>query len=706
MKKIYLALLLLLILPVKALAQQVPDKVFKLDKLSQQDILPQGWKISPGDNPQWAQPGFDDHKWANCDSLLEQIILDSKSDHFWLRLHLLVDSSLKTTDFAFIIYQNVASVIYVDGKPVKSYGSIVEPVKMYDPLGYPIPVKLSAGSHVVAVQLVASKFLLKYRDIGSLYLTFSLEINAKTNAENNHAIVSAIDRQFSDHNLLLIGMFFILTITHLASYLYYRKQKAHLYYAIITFILLFATLTNFTVTGQHSPVVIFWLSLIAFLGFIGFVFLPLTIYELFDYRGRLVIKIILSFSVICVSFIWINTTYAYYLLFYVTPLVNALECLRIGIWALKAKKSGAVFIIAGSFLFLSLLVLSNLIPGDWGELLFMFSQISLPVGMTVFLAIRTAITYRSLELKFVEVQELLHQNTKYQAEKQELLAGQNEKLELLVTKRTAELSQSLSELKAAQNQLVQSAKMASLGELTAGIAHEIQNPLNFVNNFSEVNTELIDEMQEEIDKGDFEEVKAIANDIKENQQKINQHGKRADFIVKGMLQHSRTSTGEKQLTNINTLADEFLKLSYHGLRAKDKTFNTELVTNFDDELPVVNVVQQDIGRVLLNLFNNAFYAVSQKQKKAGNDYKPEVSVTTSAENGQVIIKVKDNGIGIPDGIKEKIMQPFFTTKPTGEGTGLGLSLTYDMVVKGHGGKIEVNTKEGAFTEFVISLPLG
>jgi two-component system NtrC family sensor kinase len=247
--------------------------------------------------------------------------------------------------------------------------------------------------------------------------------------------------------------------------------------------------------------------------------------------------------------------------------------------------------------------------------------------------------------------------------------------------------------------------MASLGELTAGIAHEIQNPLNFVNNFSEVNTELIDEMQGEIDKGDYEEAKAIANDIKENQQKINQHGKRADFIVKGMLQHSRTSTGERQPTDINVLANEFLKLSYHGLRAKDKLFNAELVTNFDDKLPAINVVQQDIGRALLNLFNNAFYAVSQKQKKAGNDYKAEVSVTTAFENGQVIIKVKDNGTGIPDDIKDKIMQPFFTTKPTGEGTGLGLSLTYDIVVKGHGGNIAVNSNEGYGSEFNVKLPL-
>ncbi len=267
------------------------------------------------------------------------------------------------------------------------------------------------------------------------------------------------------------------------------------------------------------------------------------------------------------------------------------------------------------------------------------------------------------------------------------------------------LEKTLSDLKTTQTQLIQSEKMASLGELTAGIAHEIQNPLNFVNNFSEVNTELIEEMEQEISNGNFDEVKAIALNIKENQQKINQHGKRADFIVKGMQQHSRASTGEKQLTNMNVLANEFLKLSYHGLCAKDKNFNAELITHFDPDLPKINAVQQDIGRVMLNLFNNAFYAVNQKRKVAARDYTPEVTVSTSAENGQVVIKVKDNGTGIPDAIKDKIMQPFFTTKPTGEGTGLGLSLTYDMVVKGHGGTIDVNSREGAFTEFIISLPL-
>lgn len=275
--------------------------------------------------------------------------------------------------------------------------------------------------------------------------------------------------------------------------------------------------------------------------------------------------------------------------------------------------------------------------------------------------------------------------------------------QLSINKRT------LISLRQTQRQLIQSEKMASLGELTAGIAHEIQNPLNFVNNFSEVNQEMLEELKIEDKKPKAERDEQLAleliSDLIDNEQKINYHGKRADFIVKGMLQHSRSNTGEKQPSNINILADEFFKLSYHGLRAKDKSFNAELTIHFDEKLPKVNVVQQDMGRVLLNLFNNAFYAVNQKSKTAGIGYKPEVTVTTSSANGQVIIIVKDNGVGIPDAIKEKILQPFFTTKPTGEGTGLGLSLTYDMVVKGHGGTLDIVSKEGEGSEFIVKLPV-
>ncbi len=263
----------------------------------------------------------------------------------------------------------------------------------------------------------------------------------------------------------------------------------------------------------------------------------------------------------------------------------------------------------------------------------------------------------------------------------------------------------LSELKSTQQQLMQSEKMASLGELTAGIAHEIQNPLNFVNNFSEVNREMIDEANEEIDKGNIEEVKNILNDIKDNEEKINHHGKRADSIVKGMLQHSRQTKALKESTDINALCDEYLRLSYHGLRAKDKSFNADFKTNFDETIGKINIVPQDIGRVLLNLFNNAFYATNSKQKTADENYKAVVSIQTKKANDKIEIRVSDNGNGIPQNIIDKIFHPFFTTKPTGQGTGLGLSLSYDIITKEHNGSIKVESKEGEGTMFIINLPL-
>jgi len=273
------------------------------------------------------------------------------------------------------------------------------------------------------------------------------------------------------------------------------------------------------------------------------------------------------------------------------------------------------------------------------------------------------------------------------------------------------LEATLNNLKSTQSQLIQSEKMASLGELTAGIAHEIQNPLNFVNNFSEVNEELLAEMKDELDKGNINEAKTIANDAIENQQKILHHGKRADSIVKGMLQHSRSSSSVKEPTDINALADEYLRLAYHGLRAKDKSFNAIMKTDFDETIGNINIIPQDIGRVILNLITNAFYVVDEKKKLLTNSqqltvipYEPTVTVSTKKNNGKVEISVKDNGNGIPPKVLDKIFQPFFTTKPTGQGTGLGLSLSYD-IIKSHSGELKVETKEGEGSEFIIQLPV-
>ena len=281
----------------------------------------------------------------------------------------------------------------------------------------------------------------------------------------------------------------------------------------------------------------------------------------------------------------------------------------------------------------------------------------------------------------------------------------NNELERQVYQRTTELNTALQNLKATQSQLIQSEKMASLGELTAGIAHEIQNPLNFVNNFSEVNKEMLLEMTEEIERGNMAEVKAIARDVIENENKIIHHGKRADAIVKGMLQHSRRSNGIMEPTDINTLADESLRLAFHGLKANDKTFNSSLEVNLDSTIGTINVVPQDIGRVILNLLTNAFYSVNEKKKKNIEGFEPVVSLITKKTDDKVFIKVRDNGNGIQQKELGKIFQPFYTTKPAGEGTGLGLSMSYDIVTKGHGGDLTVETTQGEGTTFTIVIPI-
>ena len=326
----------------------------------------------------------------------------------------------------------------------------------------------------------------------------------------------------------------------------------------------------------------------------------------------------------------------------------------------------------------------------------------------------------SRQLKQAEKERIKRQK---EDEVNRAIAIRKVELEDLVAERTAELTkqkeeleQTLSELRITQKQLIQSEKMASLGELTAGIAHEIQNPLNFVNNFSEVSRELIDELKSQKSKLKSEEQDEILNDIDSNLEKINHHGKRADAIVKGMLQHSRSSSGKRELTDVNALCDEYLRLSYHGLRAKDKTFNAKFETDFDEDVGTINIVPQDIGRVILNLINNAFYAVTEKKNasanlsadkagSAGQSYEPTVTVITRKLKNAVEIRVKDNGSGIPKSVKEKIFQPFFTTKPAGQGTGLGLSLSYDIITKGHGGEIKVESEEGIGTEFIVVIPI-
>ncbi len=337
------------------------------------------------------------------------------------------------------------------------------------------------------------------------------------------------------------------------------------------------------------------------------------------------------------------------------------------------------------------------------------------------LADKTAITnILNASIEEIEKQKKIIENTKDEINRNLTEMNQQKRL---IEEKNSELNELLSNLKKTQKQLILSEKMASLGELIAGIAHEIQNPLNFVNNFSEISKELLEEMKTELSNGNTQNAKEIANDVTKNLEKINHHGRRADAIVKGMLQHSRSGSGQKEATNINALADEYLRLTYHGLRAKDKSltagpqgFNVTLKTDYDPDLSLdngkINIFPQDIGRVILNLLTNAFYAVNEKKKnlqlqtvpeipgKESKEYEPTITLATKKLQDRVEIKVKDNGNGIPQKVLDKIFQPFFTTKPTGQGTGLGLSLSYD-IIKSIGGELKVETREGKGSVFTI-----
>ena len=300
---------------------------------------------------------------------------------------------------------------------------------------------------------------------------------------------------------------------------------------------------------------------------------------------------------------------------------------------------------------------------------------------------------------------ILFKNNQHKRKAYRILKLQKEE----IARQKAMAEDALSELQITQKQLIQAAKMASLGELTAGIAHEIQNPLNFVNNFAEVTVELLGDLKEELMSklaaSDKAEADVMIDNLAENLAKIGNHGKRADSIVKGMLQHSRSSTGKKEQTDFNALAVEYLRLSYHGFKAKDEDFNAQFTSELDRSIGRVNILPQEVGRVLLNLYNNAFYAVNEKKKLCCEAYEPLVSVRTKRVAHFVEVSVKDNGMGIPEKVLDKIFHPFFTTKPAGQGTGLGLSLSYD-IIKAHGGEIKVETKEGEFTEFILQLPIG
>ena len=616
-----------------------------------------------------------------------------------------------------------ASEIYLDGKLVIRYGVVANTIEKE---------KIYVSRKPIIIQLdsqLSHTFLVHYS-------------NQRANSQGYFSkfgfrlLLASSDTTFRigvtevPSLPVTIGILFIFSLFFLFVYFFDTKRLASLLTALMLLCFCSLFIANFLlITWQERDQLIRAANWVQILALWTQCLQALVLYALY-YDGKMPRRswFVAVIMLLCLSAFWtpllfskISGILLWLVLFEIFRiLISGVLKKKTGFWILLI---GAIIQQTGYFVFVAdIFHLFPIMTRTQEILLMIFPQMGVPLTYALHLAWEFGKANQDLRLQVVQVNELSEKTLKQEQEKQEILTQQKDKLEVMVDDRTKQLSQqketlqnTLTNLTATQAQLIQSEKMASLGELTAGIAHEIQNPLNFVNNFSEVNKELVDELQQELKAGKIDGAIIISNDIKANEEKINHHGKRADAIVKGMLQHSGRGNGVKEPTDINKLTDEYLRLSYHGLRSKDKSFNATIKTDFDNSIGNISIIPQDIGRVILNLINNAFYAVQQKQKEGPSPemtsfekipslYEPTVSVSTKKNDNKIFISVKDNGNGIPQKILDKIFQPFFTTKPTGQGTGLGLSLSYD-IVKAHGGEIKVETTDGEGSEFCIELPV-
>jgi two-component system, NtrC family, sensor kinase len=715
--KIFLFLLFCGINFCKAQDSAVVLSTSMFDKTTERILLAEkdGWIFKQGNDTVWAKQNIDITGWKKLKPTEISAKLADKNGRAegWFRIKIKPDSSFTNIPVAFNSGSWAAVDIYVDGKQISAYGNtgvngkpFEEHRHTFDP---PVTFNLTpAKDHIIAIHFVDYVAPLPPRRLKSEDASLQYFISLTTPKSISLGIKNII--QAFTYSTIWVAVCFILSILFWLLYFQNRNEKN---LRLIAFCATCFALGMYFLARENAEGISYDSYTVYNIGAALFVetaliIIPFLLAKIFKRKISRPLKFFLVIILIAfISDFFVSTTTGN-ILIGISVLSIIVICLYYIISSWKKLKGAQWAIVTGLLLslffillFFFITVVYKNIPFQYFLLFLTGFSLSFPLSLLVYVAMRFKGYIKEVEQNAKRVVQLSEEKKEHAINQQKILQEE-------VNRQTSEIRTTLDNLKSTQSQLIQSEKMASLGELTAGIAHEIQNPLNFVNNFSEVNKEMLEELKAERIKPNAERDDALQdeliNDVIDNSEKINHHGKRADAIVKGMLQHSRQSSGQKEPTDINALADEYLRLSYHGLRAKDKTFNAEIKTDFDGSIGKVNIIPQDVGRVILNLFNNAFYAVTQKKKLNIPGYEPTVSVTTKKIDGHISIHIKDNGNGIPQNIVDKIFQPFFTTKPTGEGTGLGLSLAYD-IIKAHGGELKVESKEGEGSEFVVQLPV-
>ena len=720
--------LLLGLTPARALAQAAPDTVEAVLRTvpASGAVLDHGWRFRAGDDPAWARPDFDDRAWAPINpnqrpQLLPQV---QAARIGWLRLRLRVPDSLRTRALVLLFQQTCASEVYLNGRLLHRYGRVSAEPGQVQPAGFtadPLEVHFSGPpEQVLAIRFAPWPPLGWFKDnINFMRVRLTgLPGLLKRNVERAVAPVAYF---------AAFAVFLLLSLLHLAFLRYNPAQRANFYFSLyagagaLGFLALYG---GWQVQGMGATLALGMAADVFVL--MSYVWAVRALYALFEFRtGRLYTSLWLGL-VVCLAlseftqFTSFSMKTSYSFAFFSFVALASAEQLRLTLRALRLRKRGAGIIAAGfvgalvcAFIYAMLIIAQAQISFRVSAILVALMALSPALSISLFLAREFALNSELLLVKLRQVQQLSAQTLAQQQEKQDLLAAQNELLEIQVAARTAEVAgqrdraeHALGALKTAQGQLVQAEKMAFLGELTAGIAHELQNPLAFMKGFAEVSTGLVENMAGEHGEAPSErglETEILAG-LKQNLQQISQHGQRASSIIKDMLAHSRSGTGLREPTDLNALVQESLTLAYEGLQASDKDFRAALKMDFDPALAPTTVARHDLGRVLLNLCTNALHAVRERQRTGEAGYAPTVTVSTRQLPGRVELRVRDNGPGMAEAVRAKVFEPIFSTKPAGEGTGLGLSLSHDIVTKGHGGTLTVESHEGQGTDFCIDLP--